>query len=162
MIRNQWRVIARRSAIYLLLWWLLADGDNSSWWVGVPAVMLVVVLSVVVLPPVRFSWAGVIRFLPFFLVHSLRGGVDVAWRAFHPATPVNPSLFEYSLRLPPGAARVFLANMVSLLPGTLSTGLSADTLQLHVLDAGNDYLAELVAVEAGVARIFGVPLQAAA
>jgi len=94
--------------------------------------------------------------VPFFLVRSLLGGVDVAWRAFHPGMPIAPDLVEYPLQLPPGLARVFMADTVSLLPGTLSTEILQNCLKVHVLDGRKDVIPELEAVEQGVARIFGI------
>ncbi len=88
-------------------------------------------------------------------MHSLLGGADVAWRAFHPGLPIAPDLIEYPLRLPPGLPRVFMANTVSLLPGTLSASLDRSVLKVHVLDSRRGVLAELEAVEQSVARMFG-------
>ena len=90
------------------------------------------------LPPVPFNWFEFVRFVPFFLMRSLLGGVDVAWRAFHPGMPIAPEFIEYPLRLPPGLARVFMANTVSLLPGTMSTEIGENCLTVHVLDGRKD------------------------
>jgi multicomponent Na+:H+ antiporter subunit E len=93
-------------------------------------------------------------FVPFFLWHSLKGGVDVAWRAFHPRLPITPELIEYPLRLPPGLPRVILVNTVSLLPGTLSAELGGQVLKVHVLDSLGDFLAELETLEQRVGCMF--------
>jgi len=82
----------------------------------------------------------------------------VAWRAFHPGIPIAPDLLEYTMRLPPGLPRVFMANMVSLLPGTLSAELNRNVLKVHVLDSQQDFLTELEALERSVARMFGVSM----
>ncbi|MBE0509552.1 MAG: Na+/H+ antiporter subunit E [Chromatiales bacterium] len=42
---------------------------------------------------------GWLRFIPFFLLQSLLGGIDVARRAFHPRTPLSPTLIRYPLSL---------------------------------------------------------------
>lgn len=97
--------------------------------------------------------------MPFFLIRSLLGGADVAWRAFHSGMPIAPDLIEYPLRLPPGLPQVFMANTVSLLPGTLSASLNQGIQKLHVLDGRNGVLAELEAVEQRVARMFGTYLK---
>lgn len=85
-----WITLVTRGALLSFLWWSLTDGKASSWWVGVPAVGVVLMVSVALVPPVYLSWRGVFRFVPFFLVRSLMGGVDVAWRAFHPSLPNCP------------------------------------------------------------------------
>jgi multicomponent Na+:H+ antiporter subunit E len=99
------------------------------------------------------------RFLPFFLWQSLRGGIDVARRALHPRLPLAPLLLDYPLRLPDGPACTFLANTVSLLPGTLSADLENGCLTVHVLDGSQpDVSAELQSLEALIADLFGVEL----
>jgi len=131
----------------------------SSWWIGVPAVLLAVISSVALLPPVPLVWYELLRFVPIFLMRSLLGGADVAWRAFHPDVPIAPELITYPLRLPPGLSRVFMANTVSLLPGTLSAELGENCLTVHVLDGRQDFLSELESVEQNVARMFGASLK---
>lgn len=85
--------------------------------------------------------------------------MDVAWRAFHPRMPIAPDLIEYPLRLPPGLPQVFMANTISLLPGTLSAELDQGILQIHVLDSQKDFLAEVKMVEHNVARMFDISLK---
>lgn len=156
-----WSTIVSRGLWFALIWWALTDGAASSWWIGVPAVLLALVASVALLAPMHFNWFELARFLPFFLGRSLLGGVDVACRAFHPRMPVDPGLVEYPLRLSPGLPRVVMANMVSLLPGTMSTEIGQNCLHVHVLDRRKALFPELDAVEQGVARMFGISLPAA-
>ena len=150
--------ILLRLVTFLLIWWVLTEGMTSSWWFGVPAILLALITSIALLPPMHLVWYECIRFIPFFLKNSLSGGVDVAWRAFHPRLPIAPDLIEYPLRLPPGLSQVFMANTVNLLPGTLSAALERNIMKVHVLDSQKDFLGELEAVEQHVARIFGLPL----
>jgi len=148
-----------RGILFSLIWWILADGAAASWWIGVPAVMLAVITSVALLPSVPLVWYQVPRFVSFFIKHSLLGGVDVAWRAFHPGLPIAPDLIEYPLQVPPGLPRVFVLNTVNLLPGTLSASLDGGVLKVHVLDRHKAFLSELKAVEHSVARVFGISLK---
>lgn len=154
-----WSTIVSRGGLFSLIWWIFADGTAASWWIGAPAVLLAVTASTVLVPPTPFIWYEFLRFVPFFLLRSLLGGADVAWRAFHPRIPIAPELIDYPFRLPPGLPRVFMANTVSLLPGTLSAALDRSVLKVHVLDRRKDFLAELEAVEQSVARIFGTSLK---
>tara|TARA_R110001592_G_scaffold116143_1_gene317205 strand:- start:9898 stop:10452 length:555 start_codon:yes stop_codon:yes gene_type:complete len=150
-----------RAVVFALLWWILTQGNMESWLVGTPVVMLATLVSMALLPPFCWSLSGIVRFLPFFLWHSLRGGVDVGWRAFHPNVPINPALIDYPLCLPPGIVRVFMANIVNLLPGTLCAELNGNCLKVHALDTSKDVLLELMAVEQVVARIFSISLPCA-
>lgn len=157
-IATRWSCMVVRAGLFSLVWWALSDGVVASWWIGAPAVLLALIGSVMLMPPTRFAWHEFARFVPVFLVRSLRGGMDVAWRAFHPHLPIYPELIEYPMRLPVGVPRVFMVNTVSLLPGTLSAELAGDRLAVHVLDSRHDFLSELQAVEQSAARIFGVSL----
>ena len=150
--------IVLRLGMFLLVWGALSNGDISSWWFGVPAVLIALITSVALVPPTHLVWYECIKFVPFFLKNSLSGGIDVAWRAFHPRLPITPDLIEYSLKLPPGLSQIFFANIVSLLPGTLSAALDGNTLKVHVLDSQKDFISELEKVEQHVARIFGLSL----
>lgn len=149
-----WSTVVSRALLFSLLWWALTDGTAGSWWIGAPAVASGVIISVTLVPPLGLVWREVMGFVPFFLWHSLKGGVDVAWRAFHPRMPIMPELIEYPLRLPPGLPRVILVNTVSLLPGTLSAELGGQVLKVHVLDSLGDFLAELEALEQRVGCMF--------
>ncbi len=147
-----------RAVLFALMWWVLTDGAVDSWQVGAPVVLSATLASVVLLPPSSCSLTGVVRFVPFFLWRSLCGGVDVARRALHPRLPISPGLFHHRWRLPPGLPRVFMANTVSLLPGTLSAGVDKEYLHIHVLDQTGNFASELPLIEARVAELFGLNL----
>lgn len=144
-----------RGLFFSFIWWSLSGGAASSWWVGGSAVALALTTSIALLPPQRLNWYPLLRFIPFFLIRSLLGGVDVAWRAFHPRLPIDPLLIRYRLTLPVGLPQVVMVNSVSLLPGTLSVAIDQQLLQLHVLNRGRDYLAGLQQLEQRVGQIFG-------
>jgi multicomponent Na+:H+ antiporter subunit E len=151
---TDWSTVVSRVLLFSLMWWALTDGTAGSWWIGAPAVAGAVIVSVTLVPPLGLVWREVMGFVPFFLWHSLKGGVDVARRAFDPRMPITPELIEYPLRLPPGLPRVILVNTVSLLPGTLSAELGGQVLRVHVLDSLGDFLAELEALEQRVGCMF--------
>ncbi|GJL77429.1 MAG: hypothetical protein NPINA01_04180 [Nitrospinaceae bacterium] len=148
-----------RVGVFLLIWWILTDGAPSSWWIGVPAVLLAGIVSAALIPPVPIVWLELLKFVPFFLLHSLLGGVDVARRAFQPNLPIAPGLIEYPFQLPQGLPLVFMTTIVNLLPGTLIAEFDQSLLKVHVLDRRKDFMTELEAVEQRVARIFGTSLQ---
>jgi multicomponent Na+:H+ antiporter subunit E len=150
--------IVVRTLLFSLLWWVLSDGAIASWLIGVPAVLLAVAASVALVPPMPVAWFELLKFVPLFLRHSLLGGVDVAQRVFQPRMPIDPDLVEYPLRLPSGLPQVFMANIVSLLPGTLSAALDRNILTVHVLDRQTGFLAELQMVEQRVALMLNLSL----
>lgn len=151
--------IFSRGMLFILIWWALTDGATTSWWIGAPAILIAVGTSLMLLPPIPFVWYEFLKFLPFFFMHSLLGGIDVAWRAFHPNMPIDPDIIDYPTQLPPGLPQMFMANIINLLPGTLSTTLDQNVLKVHVLNIQKEFLTELIAVEISVAQMFGIPLK---
>jgi len=138
------------------LWWLLAGSDPASWVIGVPAV-LAAGWSAARLGSSgesSLSVAGLMRFLPFFLWESLRGGTDVMLRTLAPRVRIAPGIAEYRTTLRSEDARIFFTNCLCLLPGTLAVDLCADRIDLHVLDAREDPGPELRRLEQAVARAF--------
>lgn len=147
-----------RVALFSLLWWVLTGGERSSWLIGVPAVLAASLVTVGLgpLPRSRVHVLGLARFLPFFIWRTLLGSADVAWRALHPRLPISPSLEIYPLRLPAeGPARVFFANAVNLVPGTLCAELHEQSVTVHVLNGGRRALDKLEELEVLVAALFG-------
>lgn len=138
------------------VWWLLSDGDPGSWVIGLPVVMAAAWSSrrLGVAYAGGLSLAGLLRFAPFFLYESLRGGVDVALRTLAPTMRIRPGFSRFRVRLKRQDARVFLVNCVSLLPGTLAANLEGDSLEVHLIDEELDADEELRSLERAIARIF--------
>lgn len=159
-VSASWTTYLNRGMLFLLIWLVLTGGVVTSWWIGVPTVLLAVIVSTALVPPIPFVWFELLKFVPFFLWHSLLGGADVARRVFQPKMPIAPDLIEYPLRLPQGLSQVIMSNTVSLLPGTLIAELDRNVLKVHLLNRSKDSLAELEAVEERIARMSGITLSA--
>ncbi len=152
--------LIERFIIFAVLWWVLTEGAASSWLFGVPFSLFAAVASLRLTPERgwRVRPLGALRFIGFFAYHSLAGGVDVAQRVLRPSMPIVPGFVTCALRLPTESARVLLADTVSLLPGTLSTGLYGDTVILHVLDCELPIAEEVRRVEDRIAAALGLEL----
>jgi multicomponent Na+:H+ antiporter subunit E len=140
------------------LWWLLTRGNGGSWLIGGPIIVLMAAwrLDEIQLSEARFHPGQLWYFIPFFVWRSLLGSCDVAWRALHRRLPIAPAVRPYLTQLPvAGPARVFFANTVSLLPGTLTASWTDDALYVHVLTDGPHVVAELRRLEHQVAQLFG-------
>lgn len=144
-----------RISFFLLTWWVLTDGDASSWWIGLPAVILSTIVSITLFPPVHITLIRLAAFIPLFLIYSIKGALDVALRVFHRRLPISPDMVKYSLSLPPGLPRVFMVNLVNLIPGTLTVQLEDNDLTIHIMDSRHDFKTELIILEEQVAKIFG-------
>jgi multicomponent Na+:H+ antiporter subunit E len=153
-----WPAWLRRIALFAALWWILTDGARDSWLIGGPIVFLAAWLSQALWAPSPLSLAGLARFAPWFAWQSLVGATDVAMRALQPQMPLRPGVVHHSLRLPPGAPRVALANVVSMLAGTLSVDLVGEQLVIHALDTGKDLHAMVVDLEPRIAAVFDCSL----
>lgn len=147
-----------RGTVFALVWWVLAEGNSDSWGMGAASVAGALAASLYLAPPgaVRLSPAGLLGFAGFFLIQSVKGGIQVAARAFRPDMDLAPALVEVPVALPAGLPRVLLVNTLNLLPGTVGIRLEGDRLRLHVLDARLATTEEVRETEARIARMLGV------
>ncbi len=138
-------------------WYLLAGESPDSWLIGVPAILIAlgVLHFLPTIPTCRIRFARIIPFVIYFIQQSIAGGLDVAYRAFHPDCPVKAGFLSYPIRLKGDFARVFFVNAISLLPGTLSVHLRDKDIRVHVLDMDNPNQANLRTLEDRVAYLFG-------
>ena len=158
------RVVLRRTAVLALGWWALTEGELAALGFGVPVVLGAVAASMAVGPPRAARWRplGLVRFALHFLAESLRGGLDVAWRALSPRMRLAPAVVRHRTRLPAGTARELFAGAISLMPGTLAMREGEAELELHVLvDRGAAGRRELARLERRVAGALGLPLEEA-
>lgn len=147
-----------RFIIFALLWYVLAGSDKQSWLIGIPAVLLATFLSLQLASsssPLKISLYGLLHFIPFFLLQSFRGGIDVMRRALSFRQCLNPGLISYTTLLPKGSARIFFVNIISLLPGTLSAKLRGNQVTIHTLDKGFPVWANIQRLEYHVAALMG-------
>jgi multicomponent Na+:H+ antiporter subunit E len=140
-------------------WWALTEGRPGSLVVGLPSVLAAAALATWLVPwPERLVRPlPALRLAGWFAWQSVRGGLDVARRALSPSLPIDPQLVTLSTRLPPGAARVLLADATSLLPGTLSVDLEDDRVLVHALAGGPEVIRDFRALEARIATLLGLP-----
>ncbi len=148
------RRLAAHALSFGAVWAILTGGQG--WAIGVPAVLLASAASSRAGDFAGGSIIGLLRFLPYFAWNSLQSGIDVARRALHPRLPIEPCLVRHAVGLEPPAARVFMANIVTLLPGTLSADLQGRVLVVHVLDARGPTAERLAVLERRVADLFGL------
>lgn len=147
-----------RLAVFAAIWLVLAQGELRYWGVVALAVTGSTLASLLLVPSIGagLSVLGVARFIPFFIGRSVASGFDVARRAIATPPQVDPIYVEYRLSLTNEAARVVVANSVSLMPGTLSVAIEGDLLRMHVLDASIPAVEAVREIEAHAARMFGL------
>ncbi|MCC5844714.1 MAG: Na+/H+ antiporter subunit E [Verrucomicrobia bacterium] len=146
-------------AFGLVLWKVCTGYDPESWVLGIPAAGLFtyfVITGAEDGPRIRFR--ALPGFLVYFLVQSFRTGIDVARHAILTGHQVNPGFTQYRSRLPEGSPRAVFANMISLLPGTLSWSLIDDIHKIHMLEGNPLAYEELAELEARVGKLYGIDL----
>ena len=158
-LEKKWKKIVTFWVLYIGIWLILCDGDLDSLWIGVPAVFLATLISTAFVTYHPIVWHEILGFVSFFILRSVRGGLDVAWRACRPNMSIDPDIIEYSSCLPSGIAQVIMANSISLLPGTLSVKLDQGKMIIHVLDIKSNFREEIEGLEQRLARVFALPKQ---
>ncbi|MBK1619369.1 hypothetical protein CKO42_13155 [Lamprobacter modestohalophilus] len=152
-----------RLILFTALWLVIAGSDPSSWIIGLPTVLFATLssLRLASAQPTQSALrlGGLLRFLPFFVVESIRGGIDVASRVLRPRVRINPGFQSYRPRLDHPGARVLFLDSISLLPGTLSADMRDGVIEVHALDIGSDLVPELQRLERLVGRVFGQTLE---
>lgn len=151
-----WRLILVRLVLFTGIWWLLTGGSLKTWGLGAAVVVSALIASLHLLPPGphHISLLALFTFSLFFIVRSVVAGTQVARFALQPRLKLRPVMLHVPLRLKQEPERVFLASTLSLLPGTLTTGLDGHILRLHVLDEHLPAEEEVREVERRVARLF--------
>jgi multicomponent Na+:H+ antiporter subunit E len=152
--------IAWRLVLFTAIWVVVAGTDPSSAIIGAPAVLAATWSSWRLggRPGNRFSPWGALRFVPYFVNESIRGGLDVAARVLGPRVRVDPGFYDYRLSLSGQGAQVFFVDLVSLLPGTLSADLRGGVVTIHALDHGADIAGDLSQLERRVGALFAEPV----
>jgi len=72
-------------------------------------------------------------YVPWLIWQIIVASLQVAYLVLHPKTPIRPSLVSFKTRLPNVAAKVILANSITLTPGTLTIQISGDAFLVHSL-----------------------------
>ena len=149
-----------RLASAALIWWILMDGAWHDMLPGIPVILLVALV-----PPYlghasswRWSFPALLRIVPVFLWFSVRSGVQVAYLSMRRLRLLTPEVVEYSWRLPPGPARLFLASIINLIPGTLSLQIRDEALNIHFLHDARGSMPSVLVLEELVGDLFRVPM----
>lgn len=139
-----------RAALLFGLWIVVDQSAKpGNLVVGVLATAAATWLSLWLLPPSmgRVRLAALLWLLPRFLWQSLRAGVDVARRVFHPDLPVHLGFVSYPVGLPRGSARNAFELISSLMPGSVPTDENEHAIEYHVLDTMQPVVEQLAAEE---------------
>jgi multicomponent Na+:H+ antiporter subunit E len=80
--------------------------------------------------PERYLWF--IIYLPLFFWECFKANIDVAYRVSHPGLPIHPGIVKVKTHLKSDTGLTFLANSITLTPGTLSVDVDKEDGVLYV------------------------------
>jgi multicomponent Na+:H+ antiporter subunit E len=128
--------------LVLVLWILLTwPADWAAWWqdlaAGVVFSLLIAALASEIYPqdlkkvfnPKR--WLFLLAYIPMFFWEVLKANFDVAYRVLHPDVPIRPGIVKVRTELTTEMGRTFLANSITLTPGTLTVDVDGQDLYVH-------------------------------
>jgi multicomponent Na+:H+ antiporter subunit E len=149
-------------AVWMLLTWTLIPATIIA---GVVVSLIAALWFGSVLPlrpasllnPVRWLW--LLIFVPVFAWECLKANVDVAMRVLSPGLQLKPGIIKIRTSLKTDIARTFLANSITLTPGTMTVEIQDDVLYIHWIDVKTEDAEEAGKIIKGpfeklLARIF--------
>ncbi|MFH1868190.1 MAG: Na+/H+ antiporter subunit E [Candidatus Omnitrophota bacterium] len=72
------------------------------------------------------------HYIPVFLWECIKANVDVAYRIIHPALPIKPGIVRVKTKLRSDTGLTFLANSITLTPGTMTVDIDRDKGILYI------------------------------
>ena len=127
--------------LWLLLVWSLRPQDV---WVGFGLALVIALVfgSVFLNEPKHWftpkRWVLFLCYVPYFLYYCVRANVDVAYRVIHPDLPIRPGIVKVRTRMKSELAKTFLANSITLTPGTLTVDIQGQHLYVHCINIPED------------------------
>ena len=96
----------------------------------------------------RYLWF--LYYIPVFIWECIKANIDVAYRVGHPDVPIRPGIVRIKTSLKSDTALTFLANSITLTPGTMSMDIDRDNgyLYIHCIyvhDAAQEAATKLIA-----------------
>ncbi len=82
----------------------------------------------------RYLWF--LYYIPLFIWECIKANIDVAYRVAHPDLPINPGIVKVKTTLKSDTALTFLANSITLTPGTMTVDIDPENgfLYIHWID----------------------------
>jgi len=80
--------------------------------------------------PRRYLWF--LYYIPIFAWECFKANIDVAYRVIHPNLPIHPGIVKVRTTLTSDTALTFLANSITLTPGTLTVDVDKENACLYI------------------------------
>jgi multicomponent Na+:H+ antiporter subunit E len=136
--------------VSLMIIWLLLNASFDSV-VIITGIVISTIISVFfcksceVFTTVRLSPKAILYSLIYIVVffkELLKSNFDVAYRVVSPSLPINPGIVEVKTKLKSKIGRIFLANSITLTPGTFTLEMNEDSLFIHWIEVKSDNIEE--------------------
>ena len=88
------------------------------------------------LQPIR--WVCFIIYVPYFLYYCIKANIDVMMRVINPNLPIHPGIVKVRTTLKSEMAKTFLANSITLTPGTLTIDVDGQDFYVHWINIDTD------------------------
>lgn len=133
--------------IWMLLGWPF---DVQHALVGMPVAALVAFITGDMFSRQPHKFKHISRYLwfcyyvPLFLWECLKANIDVASRVLNPKLPINPGIVKVKTTLKSDTALTFLANSITLTPGTFCVDINPQEgiLYIHWIDVKSEDIKE--------------------
>jgi len=151
--------------IYFVLWLLLTWSLDVQGLVAgaVLAILFALILSGLLperaerlFSPVRWFWA--IAHLLSLMLWIIVANFDVLYRVVHPNLPIRPGVVKVKTTLKTDEGKTFLANSITLTPGTLTIDVIDDWLYVHWINV-HENLEDTEAITRDIAGRFEITLR---
>ena len=123
----------------LLVWMVLSwPPDAAHLWIGIIVASFVAFMvgDMFTSRPHLFTqlkrYLWFLYYVPMFLWECLKANIDVACRVVSPDLPINPGIVKVKTSLKSDTGITFLANSITLTPGTLSVDVDKEKGSLYV------------------------------
>ena len=78
----------------------------------------------------RYLWF--LYYIPLFIWECIKANIDVAYLVAHPDLPINPGIVKVKTTLKSDTGLTFLANSITLTPGTMSVDIDEENGFLYI------------------------------
>jgi len=126
--------------VVLFAVWLLLSGHYTPLLIGFGmgscalTVYIAMRMDVADHEGVPIAWAGrFLLYLPWLLKEILVANLHVAKIILSPSLPISPIMVVYRSTQKTDLGRALYANSITLTPGTISTGVDGDRVEVHAL-----------------------------
>jgi len=144
MLKHLSRYIATVAALFCLWLLLTSTGNVQEVVAGAVLALLVAALGykgftsrgLRMFSPRRL--ACLLIYLPVFFWEMIKANFDVAYRVIHPRMPIRPGIVAIKTGLKSDIGKFFLANSITLTPGTLTMDVRGEYLFVHWINVTDE------------------------